>query len=173
MEMGARMPAEQTNSTEGRLELSAGEYLILLVEDNPSDGELALHALQKSKVANRVEWVRDGKEALDFLFCEGAHAGRTLDSIPHLVLLDLKLPKVDGLQVLQRVKQDARTKAIPIVVLTSSSEERDLVSSYQLGVNSYIQKPVNFSQFQDVVAQLGLYWLLVNRKPPAAAFATK
>ena len=142
---------------------------ILLVEDNPSDAELAIHALRKSKLANQIQVVRDGKEALDFLFCRGAFSGRRFETAPQLVLLDLKLPKVDGLQVLQAVKSDARTKAIPIVVLTSSIEERDLVMSYKLGANSYIQKPVNFGEFQDVVCQLGMYWLLVNNKPPAAA----
>ena len=142
---------------------------ILLVEDNSSDAELALHALQKSKVARQIQVVRDGEEALDFLFCRGTFSGRRFESPPQLVLLDLKLPKVDGLQVLQAVKSDARTKAIPIIVLTSSKQERDLVKSYQLGVNSYIQKPVNFGEFQEVVRQLGMYWLLVNSKPPAAA----
>jgi CheY-like chemotaxis protein len=145
---------------------------ILLVEDNASDAELTLHALRKSKVANLIQHVRDGEEALDFLFCRGSFSGRRFECAPRLVLLDLKLPKVDGLQVLQAVKSDARTKAIPVIVLTSSKEERDLVSSYQFGVNSYIQKPVNFSEFQDVVRQLGMYWLLVNNKPPTAAFSS-
>lgn len=144
---------------------------ILLVEDNPADADLTLHALRKSKVANSIRHVRDGEEALDFLFCRGAFSGRRFDDAPHLVLLDLKLPKVDGLQVLQEVKTDPRTKAIPIIVLTSSKEEQDLVRSYRLGVNSYIQKPVNFAEFQDVVRQFGMYWLLVNTRPPVAAFA--
>jgi two-component system, response regulator len=143
---------------------------ILLVEDNPSDAELTLHALRKSKLANQIQLVRDGEEALDFLFCRGAFSSRRFDCAPRLILLDLKLPKVDGLQVLETVKSDVRTKAIPIIVLTSSKEERDLVKSYKLGVNSYVQKPVNFSEFQKVVEQLGLYWLLVNSKPPEAAF---
>jgi two-component system response regulator len=146
---------------------------ILLVEDNPADAELALHALQKSKLANHIQLARDGEEALDFLFCRGAFADRRFDVAPRLILLDLKLPKVDGLQVLREVKADPRTKAIPIVILTSSKEERDLVSGYQLGVNSYIQKPVNFGEFQDVVRQLGMYWLLVNSRPPEAAFANR
>lgn len=144
---------------------------ILLVEDNPADAELTLHALQKSKLANKVHLARDGEEALDFLFCRGRFPDRRFDEAPRIVLLDLKLPKVNGLQVLQELKNDARTKAIPVIVLTTSKEERDLVSSYKLGVNSYIQKPVNFSEFQDVVRQLGMYWLLVNSKPPAAAFS--
>jgi|SRR5271170_6793179 len=144
---------------------------ILLVEDNPNDAELTLYALHKNKMANHVEHVRDGVEALDFLFCRGEFAGRDPGSGPKLVLLDLKLPRLNGLDVLAQVKRDPRTKAIPIVVLTSSKEERDLVESYMLGVNSYIQKPVDFSEFQNVVKQLGLYWLLVNAKPPAKAAA--
>ena len=144
---------------------------ILLVEDNPSDAELTLHALKKSKLANRMQLVCDGEEALDFLFCRNAFSGRRIDNGPRLVLLDLKLPKVDGLQVLQAVKSDPRTKSLPIIVLTSSKEEQDLVRSYRLGVNSYIQKPVNFDEFQEVVRQLGMYWLLVNSAPPTSAFA--
>jgi CheY-like chemotaxis protein len=144
---------------------------ILLVEDNPSDAELTLHALRKNKLANRIHLARDGEEALNFLFCRGPYADRRFESPPYLVLLDLKLPKVGGLEVLKEVKADARTRSIPIIVLTSSNEERDLVKSYKLGVNSYIQKPVNFAEFQDVVRQLGLYWLLVNSKPPTAAFS--
>jgi two-component system, response regulator len=146
---------------------------ILLVEDNPSDAELTLHALEKSKLANQIQLARDGEEALDFLFCRGAFAGRRFNMAPRLILLDLKLPRVDGLQVLREVKADSRTKAIPIVVLTSSKEETDLVRSYHLGVNSYIQKPVNFAEFQDVVRQLGMYWLLVNSQPPEAAFTSR
>jgi len=146
---------------------------ILLVEDNPSDAELTLHALQKSKLANRIQLVSDGEEALDFLFCRNAFSHRRIDNGPRLVLLDLKLPKVDGLQVLREVKGDSRTRAIPIIVLTSSKEERDLVSSYRLGVNSYIHKPVNFGEFQDVVRQLGMYWLLINSKPPLSAFTSQ
>jgi two-component system, response regulator len=146
---------------------------ILLVEDNPSDAELTLHALRKSKLANKMQLVCDGEEALDFLFCRNAFSNRHIDYGPRLVLLDLKLPKVDGLQVLQAVKSDPRTKAIPIIVLTSSKEEQDLVRSYRLGVNSYIQKPVNFGEFQEVVRQLGMYWLLINSKPPTSAFASQ
>jgi two-component system, response regulator len=143
---------------------------ILLVEDNPSDAELALHALKKSKVGNRILHVRDGAEALDFLFSRGEYSARFGAERPTLVLLDLKLPKVNGLQVLEHVKNDPRTKAIPVILLTSSKEESDMASGYQLGVNSYIQKPVNFAEFQEVVRQLGMYWLLVNTRPPATAF---
>ena len=146
---------------------------ILLVEDNPSDAELTMHAFLKSKLANEVRLVRDGAEALDFLFCRGPFSDRRFDSPPQVVLLDLKLPKVDGLQVLEQVKDDERTRSIPIIVLTSSKEETDLARSYKLGVNSYIQKPVNFDEFQKVVQQLGLYWLLLNSRPPVAAFLVK
>ncbi len=143
---------------------------ILLVEDNPADAELAMHALKKCKVANHILHLRDGAEALDFLFHRGEFSGRSEQNRPMLVLLDLKLPKVDGLQVLKQIKNDARTKAIPVILLTSSKEESDVAAGYQLGVNSYIQKPVNFAEFQEVVRQLGMYWLLVNSKAPASAF---
>jgi two-component system, response regulator len=145
---------------------------ILLVEDNPSDAELTLHALRKSKLANRILHVEDGAEALDFLFCRGAYASRKANEPPLLVLLDLKLPKVDGLQVLSEVKSNPRTKALPVVLLTSSNEEQDRISGYRLGVNSYIQKPVNFADFQEVVLKLGMYWLIVNSKPPVASFSS-
>lgn len=138
---------------------------ILLVEDNPSDVELTLHALQKNHLANRIHVARDGAEALDFLFCTGDYKQRTIQNGPKVVLLDLKLPLVDGLDVLRRVKCDPRTRTIPVVVLTSSSEERDIVDSYQLGVNSYIVKPVDFEQFTAAVRQLGLYWVLLNEPP--------
>ena len=144
---------------------------ILLVEDNPSDAELTLHAFSKSKLANQVRIVRDGEEALKYLFCRPPYDHRSFDHPPTLILLDLKLPKVDGLQVVKAVKSDPRTKAIPVIILTSSKEEQDLVASYKFGVNSYIQKPVDFSAFQDVVKQLGMYWLLVNCKPPKTAFS--
>ena len=144
---------------------------ILLVEDNPSDAELTLHAFNKSKLANQIRLVRDGEEALNFLFCRAPYADRYFDHPPTLILLDLKLPKVNGLQVLEAVKSDPRTKAIPVIILTSSKEEQDLIKSYKFGVNSYIQKPVDFSAFQDVVKQLGMYWLLVNCKPPKTAFS--
>jgi two-component system response regulator len=138
---------------------------ILLVEDNPNDLELALHALRKRKVANTIHVARDGAEALEFLFCEGKYADRDIRRTPNLVLLDLKLPLVDGLEVLARVKADARIRHVPVVVLTSSREERDLVESYQLGVNSYIVKPVNFDQFSAAIEQLELYWVLLNERP--------
>jgi len=144
---------------------------ILLVEDNPDDAELALHALRKNKLANHIQLARDGEEALDFLFCRGPHQHRSFNHQPRLVLLDLKLPKVDGLEVLRQVKSDPRTRSIPVVILTSSREERDMVNGYALGVNSYIQKPVDFDQFRDTVKHLGLYWLVVNQPAPAPAAA--
>ena len=139
---------------------------ILLVEDNPDDVELTLHAFQKHNLANHVHVVRDGAEALDFLFCTGAYKDRRIENSPSVVLLDLKLPKVDGLEVLRRMKEDPRTQMIPVVVLTSSREDRDIMESYQLGVNSYIVKPVNFEQFTEAVRQIKLYWLLMNEPPP-------
>jgi two-component system response regulator len=139
---------------------------ILLVEDNPSDVELTLHALRRQNIANRVHVVRDGAEALDYIYCTGDYADRSIKECPRVILLDLKLPKVNGLEVLERIKSDPRTKRIPVVVLTSSHEERDIVQSYDLGVNSYITKPVDFDQFAEAVRQLGLYWLLLN-EPPA------
>ena len=150
--------------------MSTNEVEILLVEDNEADEELTIHALRANNLANRIHVVHDGEEALDFLFCRGGHNNRGFDKPPHLVLLDLKLPKVDGLEVLRQIKNDPRTKPIPIVILTASGEERDMVDGYQLGVNSYIQKPVDFVQFREIVKQLGLYWLLVNLAPPRDAF---
>jgi two-component system, response regulator len=138
---------------------------ILLVEDNQDDIDLALHALRQGKLANSIFVVRDGEEALDFLFCRGSYAQRSVDQPPKLVLLDLKMPKVDGLQVLKQVKSDPRTKTIPVVIMTSSKEERDLVEGYNSGVNSFIQKPVDFEQFRSTVKTLGLYWLVVNQAP--------
>jgi two-component system, response regulator len=138
---------------------------ILLVEDSQNDVDLALYALREEKLANNIFVVRDGREALDFLFCRGSFAERSFNHPPKLVLLDLKLPKVDGLQVLKELKNDSRTKSIPVVIMTSSSEERDLVEGYNLGVNSYIQKPVDFEQFRKTVKTLGLYWLVVNQSP--------
>jgi two-component system response regulator len=138
---------------------------ILLVEDNPNDVRLTLHALKKHNVANRVQVVRDGEEALDYLFGTGAFEGRDVLERPRVVLLDLKLPKLDGHEVLQRIRADARTRAIPVVVLTSSGEERDLERSYELGANSYIVKPVGFENFSEAVRNLGFYWLLLNELP--------
>ena len=142
---------------------------ILLVEDNPEDLQLTQRALRKVNLANRIQVARDGAEALEFIFCQGAHAGRSIDDLPKLILLDLKLPKVDGLEVLRRVKADPRTSAIPTVVLTSSKEQHDVVESYRLGVNSYIVKPVNFEGFAKAVQQLGTYWLLLNQPPQLEA----
>jgi CheY-like chemotaxis protein len=138
---------------------------ILLVEDDPGDLELALRALRKSNLGNHIQTARDGAEALEFIFCEGLHAGRKFENGPKVILLDLKLPKVDGLEVLQRIKGDPRTSKIPVVMLTSSREQSDLVRSYHLGVNSYIVKPVNFEGFVHAVQQLGMYWLLLNHPP--------
>lgn len=143
---------------------------ILLVEDNPDDVELTLYALKRNNLANAVHIVRDGEEALDFAFCRGKYSDRKFDDPPKVVLLDLKLPKVDGLEVLRALKTDKRTKALPVVVMTSSKEQRDMVEGYQLGVNSYIQKPVDFDEFRNLIKQLGFYWLVVNQAPPAAAF---
>jgi two-component system, response regulator len=145
--------------------MSQSEVEILLVEDNPDDVELTLHALRKEKLANNIHVARDGEEALEFLFCSGNHTERSFERPPRLVLLDLKLPKVDGMEVLKRLKADARTKAIPVVILTSSKEERDLINGYGLGANSYIQKPVDFEQFRDTIKNVGLYWLVINQLP--------
>jgi len=139
---------------------------LLLVEDDPQDLELALRALRKAGVSNRIRVARDGAEALDFIFCEGVFATRRITDAPRVILLDLKLPKVDGLTVLRRLKADQRTRLIPVVVLTSSREQSDVVESYHLGVNSYIVKPVNFESFAKVVGDLGLYWLVLNQPPP-------
>jgi CheY-like chemotaxis protein len=144
------------------------EKSILLVEDNPDDVKLTLRAFQKCHVANQVVLAGDGVAALDYLFGTGAHAGRDLTVQPSVVLLDLKLPKIDGLEVLRRLRADPRTKRLPVVVLTGSKEEQDVVASYDLGANSYIRKPVDFDQFIEAVRQLGLYWLLLNEAPPGA-----
>ncbi len=141
---------------------------LLLVEDNPEDLELTLRALHRANLANSIHVVRDGAEALDFVFCEGTYSTRRIEDGPKLILLDLKLPKVDGLEVLKRVKGDPRTRAIPVVVLTSSKEQSDLVESYGLGVNSFIVKPVNFEQFAGAVSHLGFYWLILNQSPASA-----
>lgn len=138
---------------------------ILLVEDNPDDVDLTLRALRRAGLSNEIVVARDGQEALDFLFCEGSHAGRKIDDTPKVVLLDLKLPKLDGLEVLRRIKGDERTMTIPTVVLTSSMDLQDVVGCYELGVNSYIVKPVNFERFSAAVQKLGMYWLLINQPP--------
>jgi two-component system response regulator len=139
---------------------------ILLVEDNPNDEELALYALKKNNIANQIKVVRDGAEAVEYIFCTGAYEYRQINDPPKLILLDLKLPKVDGLEVLKQIKADPRTRNIPVVMLTSSKEERDVIDSYELGANSYIVKPVDFEQFGEVVRQLGLYWMVLNQNPP-------
>lgn len=139
---------------------------ILLVEDSAEDRELTLRALAQARISNRVEVARDGVEALDFIFCQGIYAGRPFSSGPKVILLDIRLPKIDGLEVLRRIRADERTKLIPVVMLTSSEEQSDLVRSYHFGASSYIVKPVNFDSFCKAVQELGLYWLLLNRAPP-------
>jgi len=141
------------------------EVEILLVEDDPADAELTLRALRKHKLANSIVHVTDGEQALDFIFCEGAYSDRSMTHPPHVMVLDLKLPKVTGREVLRAMKSDARAKLIPVVVLTSSTEERDIIESYRLGVNSYIVKPVDFDKFAEAVKELGMYWLLLNVPP--------
>jgi CheY-like chemotaxis protein len=136
---------------------------IVLVEDNPHDAELALRALKTHNLANNLIWLQDGVEALDFIFAQGQYSDRTIEDVPKVVLLDLKLPRINGLEVLEKVKSDLRTKGIPVVVLTSSSEERDIVTSYNLGVNSYIIKPVDFDKFINAIREIGFYWLLLNK----------
>ncbi len=138
---------------------------ILLVEDNPNDVELTLHALRKNNLANNIHVVRDGEEALDFLFCRGNYQSRDTGLTPRVVLLDLKLPKVDGLEVLRQIRADDRLRTLPVVIMTSSREERDVVAGYRLGINSYIVKPVEFDQFTEAVRQIGCYWLLLNQPP--------
>lgn len=138
---------------------------VLIVEDNQQDLDLALRALKRAKLANRVQIARDGAEAIEYIFCEGPHSARKIENGPKVILLDLKLPKIDGLEVLKRIKNDPRTKKIPVVILTSSKEQNDVVDSYNLGVNSYIVKPVNFEQFSEAVQKLGMYWLLLNHPP--------
>ena len=138
---------------------------ILLVEDNPSDLEVALRALKEQHLCNNTHVARAGEEALDFIFCRGPYAGRHLDDLPRVILLDLKLPLIDGLEVLRQIRADARTRNVPVVALTSSTEERDVVESYALGVNSYIAKPVDFDQFSHAMKTIGMYWLMLNRPP--------
>lgn len=138
---------------------------VLLVEDNPDDAELTTRVLQKQNLANRLVWLKNGAQALDFVFARGAYAGRRVDDTPRLLLLDLSLPKVSGLEVLQQVKADPRTRKMPVVVLSSSTQDKDILRTYDLGVNSYVSKPVQFEEFARVVTQLGLYWLLINKRP--------
>jgi CheY-like chemotaxis protein len=144
----------------------SNEVEILLVDDSPEDVELCIIALRHSKLSNRIEVAEDGAEALDFLFCRGPHKDRSSRNTPKLVLLDLKLPKVDGLEVLKAIRADERTKRIPVVILTSSKEHKDLVEGYNLGVSAYIQKPVDFNQFSKTIQQIGMFWLLLNQPPP-------
>ena len=153
--------------------MNIDEVEILLVEASPMDIELTLHVLRREKLSNKIHVVRDGEEALDFLFCRGAYSDRSLSEPPRLVILDLKLPKVDGLQVLRALKSEVQTQAIPVIVLTSSKEDPDLVESYQLGVNSYIQKPVDFGQFRETIKHWGLYWLVVNQPVPYRTLSWK
>ncbi|HBH85781.1 MAG: two-component system response regulator [Bacteroidetes bacterium GWE2_41_25] len=145
--------------------MSTEQIEILLIEDNPDDAELTIRALKKHNLANKLVWVKDGAEAMDFIFAAGAYTGQSPKNHPKLILLDLRLPKVDGLEVLQKIKSDEQTKLIPVVVLTSSTEDRDIAESYKLGVNSYLSKPVSFDEFIRVVSEVGLYWLLLNRPP--------
>jgi len=151
--------------------MNANEVEILLVDDSQDDIDLTLHALRTENLANRVFIARDGEEALDFLFCKGPHVGRSFEKPPKLVLLDLKMPKVDGMEVLKQIKNDPRTRTIPVVLMTSSKEERDMVSGYNLGVNSYLQKPVDFDQFRKMVKLIGMYWLVTNQPPLTASTA--
>jgi two-component system response regulator len=141
------------------------EIEILLVEDNPTDAELTIRALTRKNLANKVVWVKDGAEALDFIFAKGEYSDRNAEELPKLILLDLRMPKVDGLEVLQKIKAEENTRRIPVVVLTSSQEDRDIVESYKLGVNSYVSKPVEFDEFIDAVSTLGFYWMLINNPP--------
>lgn len=142
------------------------EKVILLVEDNPDDEALTLRAFRKNNIHNKVVVARDGVEALDYLFGSGAHSQRDATDLPQVVLLDLKLPKIDGLEVLRRIRADERTKLLPVVILTSSKEDQDVINGYRLGANSYVRKPVSFDEFLDAARSLGLYWLLLNQPPP-------
>jgi two-component system response regulator len=143
---------------------------ILLVEDSVEDADLTIRALRRNKIVNDIQVVEDGVEALDLIFCRGSHQDRTFTDPPRLVLLDLKLPRLGGLEVLRALRADDRTKAIPVVIFTSSKEERDVIDGYKLGVNAYAQKPVDFEQFAEIVRQIGMFWMLINQPPPPAAF---
>jgi len=143
--------------------MKSREVEVVLVEDNPNDAELAIRALKGYNLANKLMWLKDGVEALDFIFAQGRYADRSVEEVPKVVLLDLKLPMVDGLEVLEKIKSDTRTKSIPVVVLTSSSEERDIITSYNLGVNSYVIKPVDFDKYVEAVKEVGLYWMSLNQ----------
>jgi CheY-like chemotaxis protein len=149
--------------TDTRHNPPVGNNFILLVEDSPEDGEITIRALKKQGLANEVQWVKDGAEALDFLRCAGTYQGRSPDHLPRVILLDLKLPKLSGMEVLQQIKADEQLRLIPVVVVTSSTQEEDVVRSYKLGVNSFVSKPVKFEDFSKVVSQLGMYWLLINK----------
>jgi two-component system response regulator len=144
---------------------------ILLVDDSAADIELTVHVLRQNHLANDIHVAQDGKEALDFIFCRGAYAGRSPDEPPRVILLDLKLPKVDGLEVLKAIRADERTKAIPVVVFTSSKEQKDLIEGYKLGTSAYIQKPVDFDQFRRAIKEIGMFWLVSNQPPPPEVFA--
>jgi two-component system response regulator len=148
----------------------SNEVEILLVDDSPEDVELTIRALRRNKIANEIQVAEDGAEALDFLFCRGPHKDRSFSHPPKLVLLDLKLPKVDGLEVLQAIRADERTKAIPVVILTSSKQQKDVLRGYDLGVNAFVQKPVDFEQFGEAIRQIGMFWMLINQAPPPGAF---
>jgi len=145
--------------------MNTGKVDIILVEDNPDDAELSIRALNKNRIANSLIHLKDGQEALDYIFCKGVYENRNISDIPKVILLDIKMPKIDGIEVLKRIKADPGTKIIPVVLLTSSKEEKDILESYQLGANSYIVKPVNFDSFVKAVSDLGLYWLLLNQLP--------
>lgn len=146
--------------------MEMNDRTILLVEDNPNDVALTLRALRKNNILNEIDTVRDGAEALDYLLCQGNYADRDKDAMPAVVLLDLKLPKLSGIEVLQRLRADERTKLLPVVILTSSKEDQDLIDGYRFGANSYVRKPVDFTQFSQAVLQLGLYWMVLNEPPP-------
>jgi two-component system response regulator len=150
----------------------SNEVEILLVDDSPEDVELTIRALRRNKIANEIQVAEDGAEALDFLFCRGVHKDRSFSHPPKLVLLDLKLPKINGLEVLQAIRADERTRAIPVVILTSSKEQKDVIKGYNLGVNAFVQKPVDFEQFGEAIRQIGMFWMLINQAPPPGAFAT-